>query len=75
MANMAGQEVALYVNALDRTIQKNGVTKAINDDFWTSDIVPILYPVWDSDRDKLESYISTVPVLIPGLVAVVSYLV
>ena len=57
MANMAGQEVALYVNALDRTIQKNGVTKAINDDFWTSDIVPILYPVWDSDRDKLESYI------------------
>ena len=57
MANYAGQDVALYLNAMDRTIQKDGVTKSISDDFWTSDIVPILYPVWDSDRDKLESYI------------------
>lgn len=57
MANFAGQDVALYLNAMDRTIQKDGVTKTISDDFWTSDIVPILYPVWDSDRDKLESYV------------------
>jgi hypothetical protein len=29
MTSYAGQDVALYVNALDRTIQKNGVTKAL----------------------------------------------
>jgi len=49
--------VALYVNAVNRTIQKNGVTKIINDDFWIKNIVPILYPVWDSDKDKLETFV------------------
>lgn len=51
------QSVALYVNATTREIQRDGVTKSIRDDYWTAEIVPILYPVWDSDRDKLESFI------------------
>jgi hypothetical protein len=49
--------VALYVNAVNRTIQQNGVTKVINDDFWNKNIVPILYPVWDADKDKLETFV------------------
>jgi hypothetical protein len=31
--------------------------KTIDDDYWTSDIVPILYPMWDSDKDKLELFV------------------
>ena len=51
------QSVALYVNATTREIQRDGVTKSIRDDYWTAEIVPILYPVWVSDKDKLESFI------------------
>ena len=54
MNEYSSHDVALYVNAINKTMAKNGVTKTISDAFWTSDIVPILYPLWDSDRDKLE---------------------
>ena len=53
MNEYSSHDVALYVNAINKTMAKNGVTKTISDAFWTSDIVPILYPLWDSDRDKL----------------------
>lgn len=51
------QSVALYVNATTRQIQRDGITKSISDQYWSDEIVPILYPIWDSDRDKLESFI------------------
>ena len=57
MNEYSSHDVVLYVNAINKTMAKNGVTKTISDAFWTSDIVPILYPLWDSDRDKLESFI------------------
>lgn len=57
MAEYSSRDVLLYVNAVNRTISRKGVTKEIKDEFWASDIVPILYPMWDSDRDKLESFI------------------
>ena len=50
-------ETSLYLNAFDKTIQYEGVMKTIDDDYWTSDIVPILYPLWDSDKDKLELFV------------------
>lgn len=57
MTEYASNNVALYLNATNRTIQKDSVTKTIDDSFWAEKIVPILYPVWDSDRDKLETFI------------------
>jgi len=57
MAEFSSRDVLLYVNAINRTMTRKGITKEIGDDFWQSDIVPILYPTWDSDRDKLESFI------------------
>ena len=57
MATIASpSETSLYLNAFDKTIQFEGVMKTIDDDYWTSDIVPILYPLWDSDKDKLELF-------------------
>ena len=50
-------ETKLYLNAFDKTIQYEGVMKTIDEDFWTSEIVPILYPLWDSDKDKLEVFV------------------
>ena len=50
-------QTALYLNAFDKNIQVDGIMKTIDDDFWTTNIVPILYPLWDSDKDKLEVFI------------------
>ena len=58
MATIASpSETSLYLNAFDKTIQFEGVMKTIDDDYWTSDIVPILYPLWDSDKDKLQLFV------------------
>ena len=50
-------ETSLYLNAFDKTIQFEGVLKTIDNDYWTAEIVPILYPLWDSDKDKLELFV------------------
>ena len=44
------------MNAFDKSIQVDGIMKTIDDDFWTKEIAPILYPLWDSDKDKLEVF-------------------
>ena len=43
----------LDANAIHKTVTYKGVTKTITDTYWTSDIVPAIYPLWDSDKDKL----------------------
>ena len=58
MATIASPaETSLYLNAFDKTIQFEGIMKTIDDDYWASNIVPILYPLWDSDKDKLELFV------------------
>ena len=53
----ATKNVDIYLNALDRTIQYKGVQKQITDSYWESDISPLLYPLWDSAKDKLEMFV------------------
>ena len=43
----------LQVNAITKVVQYQGVEKTIPDSYWTSDIVPAIYPNWDADKDKL----------------------
>ena len=50
---MAVTELILQVDAIQKTVTYKNVTKNITDTYWTSDIVPVLYPLWDSDKDKL----------------------
>ena len=58
MATIASpSQTSLYLNAFDKTIQVDGIMKTIDDDYWTANIVPILYPLWDSDKDKLELFV------------------
>ena len=58
MATIASpSSTTLYLNAFDKTIQHDGIIKTIDDDYWTKNIVPLLYPMWDSDNDKLEVFV------------------
>ena len=58
MATIASPSATtLYLNAFDKTIQHDGIIKTIDDDYWTKNIVPLLYPMWDSDNDKLEVFV------------------
>ena len=41
MSEYSSQDVALYLNAINRTMARKGVTKVITDDFWKDEIVPI----------------------------------
>ena len=50
-------KTALYLNAFDKNIQVDGVIKTFDDEYWVANIVPILYPLWDSDKDKLEVFV------------------
>ena len=50
---MATPELLLQVDAIQKTVTYKSVTKNITDTYWTSDIVPVIYPLWDSDKDKL----------------------
>lgn len=57
---------ALYLNASQKSITYKHKTHTISQDFWQQNFVTLLYPLWDSDKDKLEifSYSSTGEVLI-----------
>ena len=46
----------IYLNALERSIQYQGIRKDISDSYWESDITPLIYPLWDSAKDKLEIF-------------------
>lgn len=45
--------LVLQLNAPQRTIFYKGMTKNIPDEYWKTEVVPKLYPLWDSDKDKL----------------------
>ena len=46
-------QLLLQVNAITKQVTYQGVEKSIPDTYWTSDIVPAIYPTWDGDKDKL----------------------
>ena len=57
MATTSFGNVELYLNALDKTIQYKNIRKEINDAYWNSDIIPLLYPLWDDSKDRLETFV------------------
>lgn len=57
---------ALYLNVSQKSITYKHKTQTIRPDFWQQNFVNLLYPLWDSDKDKLQifSYSSKGEVLI-----------
>ena len=47
----------LVLNPFERTIQYKNVKKEINDDYWETNLAPILTPLWDSPKDRLELFV------------------
>ena len=50
---MATSELLLQVDAIQKTVTYKNVTKNITDTYWADEVVPTIYPLWDSDKDKL----------------------
>ena len=55
--SIATKNTDIYLNAIERSIQYQGIRKDITDTYWESDISPLLYPLWDSAKDKLEVFL------------------
>ena len=45
--------LVLQLNAVQRQIYYRGMYKDIPDNYWKEEIGPKLYPLWDTDKDKL----------------------
>lgn len=57
---VVNKNVLLYLNTITRSITYQNSTKHIDDKYWETAIIPLLYPVWHSERDKLEVFSVTV---------------
>ena len=44
------------IAALNRTIIRGGYSRTFSEKDWTTFITPIIYPLWDSDKDLLISF-------------------
>ena len=46
----------VQLDVIQQEITYNGLTKTIPDTYWKDELTPFLYPLWDSDKDKLISF-------------------
>lgn len=46
-------QLILQLNAIQRQVTYRGITRDISDTYWKDEIGPLLYPNWDSDKDRL----------------------
>lgn len=53
---VVNKNVLLYLNTITRSITYQNSTKHIDDKYWETSVIPLLYPVWHSERDKLEVF-------------------
>ncbi len=54
MAN--SQLIELQLDVINQTIEYKGQEKVIPESYWKYTLVPFLYPLWDTDKDKLVMY-------------------
>jgi hypothetical protein len=46
----------VQLDVIQQEITYNSISKTIPESYWTDELVPFLYPLWDSDKDKLISF-------------------
>ena len=46
-------DIQVQLDVINQEISYNGMPKAIPSTYWTDTLVPLLYPTWDTDKDKL----------------------
>lgn len=47
----------LTLNAVQKTVNYRGVTRDISDTYWNDEIIPLLHPNWDTDKDRLINFL------------------
>lgn len=52
-SNSIVPELVLELDAIRKTVTYRNVKKSIPDTYWVDELAPVLYPEWDSDKDKL----------------------
>ena len=46
-------DIQVQLDVINQEISYNGMPKAIPSTYWTGTLVPLMYPTWDTDKDKL----------------------
>ncbi len=46
-------DIQVQLDVINQEISYNGMPKAIPSTYWTDTLVPLMYPTWDTDKDKL----------------------
>ena len=49
--------IVLQLVLADRQIVYRGVVKVVPDQYWKDEVVPKLYPLWDTEKDRLIMYV------------------
>ena len=54
---MASEPVLqVELNVIGQELSYNGIAKPIPATYWTDTLVPLMYPTWDTDKDKLIAF-------------------
>lgn len=53
---MAELVLELHLDVINQTITYKDVEKAIPNSYWKDTLVPMMYPLWDTDKDKLINF-------------------
>ena len=48
--------IQVELNVIGQELSYNGIPKPIPATYWTDTLVPLMYPTWDTDKDKLISF-------------------
>ena len=46
-------DIQVQLDVINQEISYNGMPKVIPSTYWTDTLVPLMYPTWDTDKDKL----------------------
>lgn len=44
------------MNAIRKELNYRGISREISDNYWKDEILPLLYPNWDTEKDRLVSF-------------------
>ena len=48
--------IQVELNVIGQELSYNGIPKPIPQTYWTDTLVPLMYPTWDTDKDKLIAF-------------------
>ena len=48
--------IQVELNVIGQELSYNGISKPIPQTYWTDTLVPLMYPTWDTDKDKLITF-------------------